>query len=343
LHSEIYIVYLGRKGSGLNLTYSLFDELTENGIEIESIILNSNNSGIENEQERKTMVFNFNHIFIISLYQSVNFAFKFIDSIESKKSAVVIFPMSSPLDIFLSILLKMRKIATFRFIHEVKSHLGESWPDPLSSKILIGTATHLVTLSTFVQNQLFMQFKRTSINVQHPVFHLPANINLNLIQEDKYVLFCGRIKKYKGIPTLLKAWEGLEDKGYKLRICGEGKLPEINTFASLEIDNRWLTEIELHSELMRAEIIVFPYVEASQSGLIPIAISKRKKIVITPVGGLIEQVENYENVFVSLDTTYESLRFAINEAMQKNLSPRVEVSANLNKVKYFNALFSYLK
>ncbi len=343
MHNEIYIVYLGRKGSGLNLTYSLFDELAENGFEIESTILNSNNSGIENKGERKTKVFRFNRIFIISFIQSLYFAFRFVYSIESKVGAVVIFPMSSPLDIFLSILLKMRKISTFRFIHEAKSHLGESWPDPLSTKILIGTATHLVTLSSFVQNQLLKQFERTSIKVQHPVFHSPPNFNPNLIKEEKLVLFCGRIKKYKGIPTLLKAWQGLEGKGYTLRICGEGKIPEIKTLASLEIDNRWLTEIELHSELMRAEIIVFPYLEASQSGLIPIAISKRKKIVITPVGGLIEQVGNYENVFVSLDTTYESLRFAINEAMQKNLSPKVEISENFYDSKYFSAMFSYLK
>ena len=338
----IYIVYLGRKGSGLNLVYALYDELTKNNIQVESLILNSNNEGIATLHERNTRIVNFNRILIISFLQSIKFAVQFVGSTKSKPNPVVIFPMSSPLDIFLSMLLRSRNIVNFRFIHEAKSHLGESWPDPISNRIFIATATYLVTLSSFEQNQLLKLYKKTSIRVKHPVFQSPDNFNSSLIKVEKTVLFVGRIKKYKGIPTLLSAWQGLDHNGYTLRICGEGNLPQVNSLEGLEINNRWLTEIELHSEISRAEIIVFPYLEASQSGLIPMAISKGKKIVVTPVGGLTEQIGNYENAFVSLDTTDESLRHALFNAIHTNLNSGPKVEEKTTEISYFLPLIRYL-
>ena len=343
MHNSIYLVYLGRKGSGLNFTHALFNELVENGIDVDSLILNSNNKGIEKLPQNKAKVFNFNQVFFVSFLQSLTFAFRFMSSLESKANSIVVFPMSSPLDIFLSIFLKIRKISNFRFIHEAKSHLGESWPDPFSNWILVGTATHLVTLSSFEQTQLLKFYKRTSIKVSHPVFDSPLDFNPNLIKVEKIILFVGRIKKYKGIPTLIRAWESLDDSGYRLRICGEGKIPEVEMSKSLELDNRWLTEVELHTEICRAEIIVFPYLEASQSGLIPIAISKGKKIVLTPVGGLIEQIGNYENAFVAVDTSVESLSAALNEAMKSYSQCSPEAQGYRKGNGNFSPLISFLK
>lgn len=343
MHRSVHIVYLGRKGAGLNFTYSLFDELCKNNIEVASLILNSNNLGAREQKQANINCINFSRIFIISFLQSLTFALRFLDSINSKATPVIIFPMSSPLDIFLSILLKLKNIPNIRVIHDVKSHLGESWPDPLSNRILIGTATELVTLSRYEQDRMLEFYKRTSIRVQHPIFHAPVDFKPNLIEVERIVLFVGRIREYKGIPTLLRAWEGLQKTGYSLRICGQGKMPPLDSLEGLEVKNCWLTEHELHSEISRAEIIVFPYLEASQSGVIPIAISKRKKIVVTPVGGLIEQITDYEDAFVSLDTSVESLRFALAAAINGKSNLGNKTQGNAKDSISFLPLVNYLK
>ncbi len=51
--------------------------------------------------------------------------------------------------------------------------------------------------------------------------------------------------------------------------------------------------IERRSELFAAaDVVVLPYVEASQSGAVPLAYAAEKPVVVTAVGGLPEAVED---------------------------------------------------
>jgi rRNA maturation endonuclease Nob1 len=62
------------------------------------------------------------------------------------------------------------------------------------------------------------------------------------------------------------------------------------------------------TELIKnAEVVVFPYVEASQSGLLPYCLSERKKVVVTPLSGLLEQTSSHENIFVTKDFKVQAL------------------------------------
>jgi hypothetical protein len=75
---------------------------------------------------------------------------------------------------------------------------------------------------------------------------------------------------------------------------------------------------------------VFPYIEASQSGLIPFCISSGKKIVITPLEGLLEQTSGYTNVFISKDLDPASLATAIEIAIK---APIQEIGYQMNSSK----------
>jgi len=56
--------------------------------------------------------------------------------------------------------------------------------------------------------------------------------------------------------------------------------------------NRWISDTEVANFFRRADVLVAPYREASQSGVIPIACALGLPVVATRVGGLIEQVED---------------------------------------------------
>ena len=76
-------------------------------------------------------------------------------------------------------------------------------------------------------------------------------------------------------------------------IAGAGS---IKTFEheNVHLWNYWLTEAEIEFLLSESSIVIFPYLEASQSGVIPLAVKKNKIILATKVGGLEEQLEGYE-------------------------------------------------
>jgi hypothetical protein len=82
--------------------------------------------------------------------------------------------------------------------------------------------------------------------------------------------------------------------------------------------NRWLDEKDLHNFLSRARVVVFPYKEASQSGILAWCLANGKKIVITPNEFLMEQTRvtsNERQIFVS--ESFLPLDFArsINDAL----------------------------
>jgi glycosyltransferase involved in cell wall biosynthesis len=131
---------------------------------------------------------------------------------------------------------------------------------------------------------------------------------------EKYILFIGRIRKYKGVENLVQAFDKLEINDFQLVIAGEGKL-KIRHDPRIKLFNHWLAEDEIASLIEGSEVVVFPYVEASQSGILPYCLDKNKKVVITPLPGLLEQSVTYKNVFVTKDLEVDSLKSTLDLAI----------------------------
>lgn len=114
----------------------------------------------------------------------------------------------------------------------------------------------------------------------------------------KEVLFFGRIERYKGLEYLIEASPAIARKvpGFRLVIAGMGDFraysPLVKEPSLFEIINRFMSDEEVAELFYRASIVALPYVEATQSGVIPIAYGFGKPVVATTVGAIPEIVEH---------------------------------------------------
>lgn len=117
-------------------------------------------------------------------------------------------------------------------------------------------------------------------------------------RQTKNILFLGRISPYKGVEYLLKAMDYIQIKvpDAVLYIVGGGELYFDSTLyegrRNIHIDNRYVSMWELNNYLSKADIVVCPYIDATQSGVVMTAFAKLKPVIVTNVGGLPDMVEN---------------------------------------------------
>ncbi len=228
-------------------------------------------------------------------------------------SSINIFLLPSPFDWTLYVLNKKNNSWYF-IIHDLKAHLGEFWPRKKSIAWRVKASKKIITLSDYVAREIKLcNSGRTVVTIPHPVFKFnndSENCNLNL--PSKYLLFIGRIKAYKGLDVLLEAMKKFDS--VTLLIAGEGVVP-INQPKNVFVLNEWLSENQISYLMKNSLCIVFPYREASQSGLLPLAMSLKKKIVATDVGALAEQLGTYTLKYLARPSDIESLSEAIKMAL----------------------------
>lgn len=130
---------------------------------------------------------------------------------------------------------------------------------------------------------------------------------LNFFHEDRTsqnscfnVLFFGRISPYKGIQYLLESFR-LIIKEYphmniSLTIAGGGKfnfdIEKYEDFRQIKILNRYLDPKELSRLIAESAVVVCPYTDATQSGVVMSSFAFNKPAIVTNVGGLPEMVED---------------------------------------------------
>jgi glycosyltransferase involved in cell wall biosynthesis len=113
------------------------------------------------------------------------------------------------------------------------------------------------------------------------------------------LLFFGRIWPYKGLDYLIRAepWIAQQIPDIRIVIAGQGE--EFERYRRLMVHperfivlNRHIADAEVAALFRQASVVVLPYTEASQSGVIPIAYTHGKPVVGTTVGGLPEMIED---------------------------------------------------
>ena len=148
------------------------------------------------------------------------------------------------------------------------------------------------------------------------------------IEDKTYLLFFGRIDKYKGIGNLLQAYKSVSDVALPLVIAGGGALADtekelMNGAKNVTLINRYIHDGEMKWLFAHSAAVVLPYIEATQSGVIPIAYAYGKPVIVSTIPGLTQFVEDGETGFIAKDIA------AMSEAISTMTAERIRTMSNL--------------
>lgn len=144
-----------------------------------------------------------------------------------------------------------------------------------------------------------------------------------LIGNENFVLFFGRIDKYKGIIHLLNAYENnCDNVKAKLIIAGRGILTDeenqiINNNPNIILIKRYILDGEMLWLFDKCKFTVLPYIEASQSGVLSMSYYFNKPVLVSNLDGLTEFVEENETGYIyhNFKEFSELLSYMINEEL----------------------------
>jgi glycosyltransferase involved in cell wall biosynthesis len=131
-------------------------------------------------------------------------------------------------------------------------------------------------------------------------------------QEEMTCLFFGRMEKYRGIDNLLNISNILKKILPNIKIIVAGKGSELYKYKSemmqsgvFEIHDAFIPDREIHQYFHRASLLLLPYHEASQSGVVSVAFSFGLPVVATRVGAIPEVVvDGKHGVIVEPNNNY---------------------------------------
>jgi glycosyltransferase involved in cell wall biosynthesis len=105
--------------------------------------------------------------------------------------------------------------------------------------------------------------------------------------ERPVVVLPGLLRPYKGLDVLLEAWRGIDDAD--LWVVGLPKMPLPATLPpGVTLVPRFVDDAELAGVIARADLVVLPYREIDQSGVLYAALGLGRPLLLSAVGGFPE-------------------------------------------------------
>jgi glycosyltransferase involved in cell wall biosynthesis len=190
-------------------------------------------------------------------------------------------------------------------VHDCQLHPGDrasSRTPQVVARFTCRRANQIIVHSDHVRQQMMCQFPslRDRIHLV-PLIQIGQEVDGQDPVADRQpkVLFFGRIWKYKGLEYLIRAEPSITSRvpGARIVIAGQGE--DLAPYRKMmvhpehfEVHNEYISD-NCRTELFtKASLVVLPYIEASQSGVIPLAYTHGKPVIVTKVGGLPEMVED---------------------------------------------------
>jgi glycosyltransferase involved in cell wall biosynthesis len=242
-------------------------------------------------------------------------------------------PFFGPALYTISKLIKSKLKNKILFITEnVVSHEGR-FIDKTLTKIGIKNSNMFLVLSGIVENQIKEYSKgrkiyRSALPI-YDCYITKDNANpsefkksLGFSKSDIILLFFGYVRKYKGLRILIDAIPEVIKKksNVKLLIVGEfydssGKyfkqIEDQNLKENVKIIEKFVPNEDVGNYYSISDIVILPYLEGTQSGVLNIAYGFRKPVIVTNVGGLAEDVDEEKTGFITEPENTQALVKAI--------------------------------
>lgn len=191
--------------------------------------------------------------------------------------------------------------------------------DTAFAKYFVGAVDGFVVMSKSVGEDMRQFTLDKSVEfVPHPIYDNYGAIvpkteaieQLQLPPTNKYLLFFGFIRKYKGLDILLKAMadKRIHDLGIKAIIAGEyydeqqqylDLIEEYDLHQHIILKDDFIPNDEVRYYFGASDVVVQPYKSATQSGISQLAFHFEKPMIVTNVGGLPEIVNDGVSGYVT--------------------------------------------
>lgn len=224
--------------------------------------------------------------------------------------------------------------------------------DMAFTKYFLKSADAFLVMSKDVLKDLKQFTDKPSVFSPHPVYDNYGNAvsreeackKMGLNPNEKYILFFGFIRKYKGLDLLLDAMkdERIKQAGIKLIVAGEfygdgdsyiQQIQNNGISDSVKLFTEFIPNDEIKYYFSATDLVVQPYRTATQSGITQVAYHFEKPMVVTNVGGLAEVVPDGKVGFVTAPDPTE-IATAIIRFFQPNSLPNLQQNIAAEKQKY---------
>lgn len=208
-------------------------------------------------------------------------------------------------------------------VHDPRHHVGDRASQKTPQRLLhfgFRRADELITHSEQLKQELVigLQVPEARVQVIPHILIGDTSASQANAEDGLGVLFFGRIWEYKGLEYLIRA-EPLITRRVpeaKIVIAGEGEDFERYRRMMVHPDrfvvhNRYISDEQRAALFASASVVVLPYIDASQSGVIPVAYAFGKPVVATTVGGLPEMVEEEQTGYLVPPRNEQALAEAV--------------------------------
>jgi len=228
--------------------------------------------------------------------------------------------------------------------------------DVLFTTFAFKAVDYFIVQSDTVEQSLNRHFPGSTYrNVPHPVYEIfgaplkkTAARQALGIAAAKVVLYFGYVRPYKGVMVLLEALQHLQDNGadlggvqalvvgefyddeakYRQRVRDLGLLEKVRFVAD------YVPNEQVATYFSAADVVVLPYLSATQSGIVQIAYNFNKPVIATDVGGLAEVVLHEKTGFIVPPNDPRALAEAIRRFYAEDREAAYSARVEIEKKKY---------
>jgi glycosyltransferase involved in cell wall biosynthesis len=228
--------------------------------------------------------------------------------------------------------------------------------DVAFTKFAFKQADYFIVQSNAVEKELQKHFPGVSYRkAPHPVYEIfgapvekdAARKRLGIFAKN-VILYFGYVRAYKGVMVLLEAMQRIRALSSEigevlLLVVGEfydeeekyrRRVRDVDLTSSVRCVAEYVPNEEVALYFCAADVVVLPYLSATQSGIAQIAYNFDKPLIATSVGGLAEVVLNEKTGFIVPPNDARALAEAIRRFYREEREEEFSANVKIEKRKY---------
>ena len=191
--------------------------------------------------------------------------------------------------------------------------------DKLLTRLVLKRGDYFITQSNMdAEDLLSIKPQAHHVVTPHPTYNAfklqdmskeEARDILKISKEEKVLLFFGFVREYKGLKYLLEAMPEIANNisDVQLWVVGDfgsdresyfTQIDKLGISKNVKVVEGYIADAEVEKYFAASDLVVLPYISATQSGIVQIAYGFQKPVLVTNVGGLPDVVTNEKTGYV---------------------------------------------